>query len=92
MAFLFLGVFYWVIDILRFQKWSFFFTVIGMNSLTIYMAYRLIDFGHTSNLLFFGLYKYSAEKWHPVFESLGALALVWIFLYILYRLKLFVRV
>ncbi|HET9486111.1 MAG TPA: DUF5009 domain-containing protein [Chryseosolibacter sp.] len=92
LAFLSFGLFYWVIDILQFRRWTFFFIVIGMNSLTIYLAYRLIDFGFTSRLLFEGLYINTAEKWHPVFQSLGALALVWVFLYILYRLKIFVKV
>ena len=92
MSFLAIGLFYWLIDILNFQRWAFFFTVIGMNSLTIYMGYRFIDFGYTSRLLFSGLYMYSHEKWHPIFESLGALGLVWIFLYILYRLKIYVKV
>jgi predicted acyltransferase len=92
MAFLSLALFYWVIDILQYRRWTFFFIVIGMNSLTIYMAYRLINFGHTSRLLFEGLYIHTDAKWHPVFESLGALALVWVFLYILYRLKVFIKV
>ena len=92
MAFLTFGLFYWVIDILQYRRWTFFFVVIGLNSLTIYLAYRLIDFGHTSRLLFEGLYIDTAEKWHPVFQSLGALALVWVFLYILYRLRIFVKV
>ena len=92
MAFLSLALFYWVIDILKYRKWTFFFIVIGMNSLTIYMVYRLIDFGYTSRLLFEGLYSWTDEKWHPVFESLGALAIVWLFLYTLYRLKIFWKV
>jgi predicted acyltransferase len=92
MAFLTFGLFYWVIDILRLRGWTFFFVVIGMNSLTIYLAYRLIDFEYTSRLLFGGLYIHTAEKWHPIFESLGALALVWVFLYVLYRLKIFIKV
>ena len=92
MAFLSFALFYWVIDILEYRRWTFFFVVIGMNSLTIYMAYRLIDFGHTSRLLFEGLYINSAEKWHPVFENLGALGLVWLFLYFLYKQKIFVKV
>ncbi len=92
MAFLSLGIFYWIIDILKYRKWTFFFIVIGMNSLTIYMVYRLIDFGHTSQLLFEGLYSWTEEKWHPIFESLGALAIVWLFLYTLYRLKIFWKV
>ena len=92
MSFLAIALFYWLIDILNFQRWAFFFTVIGMNSLAIYMAYRFIDFGYTSRLLFSGLYIHSPEKWHPVFESLGALGLVWILMYSLYRLKIFVKV
>jgi predicted acyltransferase len=92
LAFLSIGLFYWIIDIKQVRGWTFFFVVIGMNSLTIYLAYRLIDFSYTSKLLFEGLYLQTAEKWHPVFESLGALALVWVFLYVLYRLKIFVKV
>ena len=92
MAFLIFALFYWVIDILQYRRWTFFFFVIGMNSLTIYLAYRFIDFEHTSRLLFEGLYINTADAWHPVFESLGALALVWLFLYILYRLKVFVKI
>ena len=92
MAFLSLALFYWIIDILQYQRWTFFFIVIGLNSLTIYLAYRLINFRYTSRLLFEGLYINAAEKWHPVFESLGALGLVWVFLYLLYRLKIFVKV
>lgn len=92
MSFLSIALFYWIIDILKYRKWTFFFLVIGMNSLTIYLAYRFIDFGHTSRLLFEGFYINSPEKWHPVFESIGALAIVWSFLYLLYRLKIFVKV
>lgn len=92
MAFLTFALFYWVIDILKIRWWTFFFVVIGMNSLTIYLAYRFVDFGFTSRLLFGGLYIVADETWHPVFESLGALALVWVFLYLLYRWKVFVKI
>ncbi|MBZ5857183.1 acyltransferase family protein [Flavihumibacter profundi] len=92
MSFLLLSLFYWVIDILQFKKWAFFFVVIGMNSITIYLAYHFIDFGFTSKLLFEGLYVNSPEAWHLVFQSLGALVLVWVFLYILYRKKIFVKI
>jgi len=92
LAFLSMALFYWVIDVLKYQKWTFFFVVIGMNSLTIYMTYRFIDFGYTSRLLFEGFYVNSPEIWHPVFESIGALVIVWVFLYTLYRLKIFVKV
>ena len=92
MSFLCLALFYWVIDILKFTRWAFFFVVIGMNSITIYLAYHFIDFGFTSRLLFEGLYVNTAEAWHPVFQSLGALVLVWVFLYFLYRKKIFFKI
>jgi predicted acyltransferase len=92
MSFLAFSLFYWIIDILKYQKWTLFFIVIGMNSLTIYLVYRFVDFGHTSKLLFEGLYKDTAEKWHPVLESIGALVLVWLFLYFLYRRRIFIKI
>ena len=92
MAFLLLGLFFWIIDVLDFQRWAFFFQVIGLNSLTIYLAYRFIDFHYTSQLLFGGLYAPASEAWQGVSQSLGALALVWLFLYFLYRNKLFLKV
>ncbi len=92
MAFIFLGVFYWIIDVKGFTKWTFFFKVIGMNAIVIYLAYRFIDFGYTSKLLFAGFYKYAPEAYHPALNSLGALALVWTMMYILYRNKLFVKI
>ena len=92
MALLSFALLYWVIDILQYRKWTFFFVVIGMNSLTIYLAYRFIDFGHTSRLLFEGFYSAAPEEWHPVFESLGALVIVWVFLYVLYRKRIFINI
>lgn len=92
MSFLAFGLFYGIIDIMKFRKWTFFFVVIGMNSLTIYLAYRFIDFRYTSRSLFGGLYSGLPETWHPVFESLGALVIVWLFLYFLYRRRIFFRI
>lgn len=92
MAFLFMAFFYWTIDTLGYRKWAFFFKVIGMNSLTIYLVYRFIDFYSTSELLFGGFYAPLPEPWHEVVRALGALALVWTFLYVLYRKKLFLKV
>jgi predicted acyltransferase len=92
MAFLFLGFFYLVIDTWGFRKWAFFFQVIGLNSLAIYLGYRFIDFGHTSRRLFEGIYRHAPEPWHDAWQTFGALALVWIFLYFLYRNRLFLKV
>ncbi|MFC5411266.1 acyltransferase family protein [Larkinella bovis] len=92
MALNFLALFYGIIDVLGYRNWSFFFKVIGMNSIVVYLAYRFIDFDHTSKLLFEGFYKYAAEPWHETLQALGALGLVWTMLYILYRHRIFVKI
>jgi predicted acyltransferase len=92
MAFLILSLFYYVIDVLKFQSWAFFFQVIGMNSLTIYLAYHFIDFEHTSHALFAGLYAPLPEQFHDALEALGALILVWSMMYFLYRKKIFIKI
>lgn len=92
LAFLLLAAFYWVIDVNGLKKWSFFFRVIGMNSLVMYLAYRFIDFDESSRLLFSGIYGHAAEAWHSIFNALGGLLLAWLFLYFLWRMKVFVKV
>ena len=92
MAFLALALFYGLIDVCGCRKWAFFFQVIGMNSLTIYLVNGFVDFRFTSARLFGGIYRHAPEKWHVVWQSLGALALVWLFLYFLYRNRLFLKV
>jgi predicted acyltransferase len=92
MAFLILSLFYYVIDVLKFQSWAFFFQVIGMNSLTIYLAYHFIDFEHTSHILFAGLYAPLPEQFHDALEALGALVLVWSMMYFLYKKRIFIKI
>jgi predicted acyltransferase len=91
LSFTFMAVFYGIIDVVGFKKWAFPLVVVGMNSLTIYMTFHFVDFGHTSKLLFAGLYQPLDPKWHGVLESLGALLLVWSFLFVLYRNKIFFK-
>jgi predicted acyltransferase len=74
------------------KRWSFFFYVIGLNSLTVYLAYRFIDFTYSSRLLFSGIYAPAPERFHKALEALGALVLVWLFLYFLYRKKIFIKI
>ena len=49
------ALFYWLIDVKGWTKWTPFFTVIGLNSITIYMAQRIIPFGKVSEFFFGGL-------------------------------------
>ena len=91
-AFLCLCLFYFIIDVMKYKKWAFFFKVIGLNSLTTYLVFRFVDFFQSSTLIFSGLYAPTPEPWHEVFEALGAVILLWSFLYFLYKKKIFFKI
>jgi len=91
-ACLLLSLFYLIIDVWRFRKWTFFFSVIGVNSITIYLGTVLIDFGHTSRFLFGGLSRIAGEAWGEVIFWTGIILIEWLMLLFLYRKKIFLRV
>ncbi len=91
-SFLLLALFYGIIDVLKYRKWTFFFVVIGMNSIVIYMADNFIDFSYTANALFGGLLGYFPETIEKLGKVLAFLAVEWAFMYILFKNKLFLKV
>jgi predicted acyltransferase len=91
-AYLSMALFYWLIDVMKYQKWAFFFKVIGMNSLATYLLYYFVNFYYSANLIFYGFYAFTPEKWHNVFEAIGALGLVWLVIYFMYKKKIFLKV
>lgn len=88
---LLLCFFYVVIDVLRWQKWSFFWMVIGMNAIVMYVAPRFIDFDRMSTFFLGGVARLSGGAGDLVLEA-GSLGAKWLFLYYLYRNRLFLRV
>ncbi len=89
---LLLSLFYYVIDIKGYRKWAFFFRVIGMNSILIYMSSGFINWGYTTRAFFEWLAQLVGTPYNAVVLVLCSLAVQWVFLYILYRQKLFLRV
>lgn len=93
LSLLLLAVFYWIIDVKGFQKWTFFFTVIGMNSILIYLAGEFIDFEYAAKFFFGGLVGFLSEDWlRSTLLATGVLAVKWAFLYFMYKKKTFLRV
>ena len=86
------ALFYWLIDVRGRQKWSFFFRVIGMNSITIYLAQGYLDFGRCRDAIFKGLSTVLPPGWSELEMSIGYIAVCWLFLYFLYRKNTFLRV
>ena len=87
-----LGVFYWLIDVKGWNGWAFFFVVIGMNSIAIYLAQKLVSFQNISNMFFGDAISRTPEIWHAPLNSCGYVAVCWLFLFFLYRRKIFLKV
>jgi predicted acyltransferase len=92
LSLLFLSLFYLVIDIWNYRKWALFFVVIGMNPITIYLAERIINFRAATKFFFGGIISLLPEAWAPLINGIGVTAIAWIFLYILYKKKIFMRI
>ncbi|MBP5319639.1 MAG: DUF5009 domain-containing protein [Kiritimatiellae bacterium] len=87
-----LALFYWVIDVRGWRWGSLFFRVVGLNSITIYLGQRLIDFSRANQFLFGGVISLFPKNAVGVVTEVGYIATVWLFLYILYRHKVFLKV
>lgn len=92
LSLLLFSLFYLVIDVMNYRKWAFFFVVIGLNPITIYLAGRIIGFSRASKFFFGGLTELLPETWAPLMNGVGITAVAWVFLYILYKKKIFLKV
>ena len=92
LSLLLFALFYWIIDVRGYRRWTLFFTVIGVNSITIYVAQEMINFRFTANYLFGGLIRLLPEDWHQFLNNVTLITICWLFLYFLYRQKIFLKV
>jgi predicted acyltransferase len=94
---LLLALFYWIIDVRGFERWSFFFKVIGMNAITIYVVHNIYAPNHVhlsglfANIFLHGIMRYLGPA-QPLVWACGVVTTMWLFLYFLYRQKIFLRV
>ena len=89
-SFLALALFYWIIDVLGYDRWAFFFTVIGVNSLAVYVGTMLFDFRLIADI-FVGKLLPSLGHWSNFVEAALTLGVIWSILFWMYRKKSFIR-
>ena len=97
-CYLLLAIFYLLIDVLGFRRWTFFFVVIGSNAILAYMGVHLIDFRQIGDVFVGGVARNLIAQGgllRGIGEALGPLAaftIVWLILLYLYRKGTFVRI
>ena len=92
LSLLLLALFFFVIDARGIKRWAFFFTVIGMNSILIYMSGQFIRWGYTTDAFFKWLFQLVGEPYNLLLFSICYILVKWLFLYFLYRKNVFLRV
>ncbi len=88
---LLLALFYWLIDVKGYKKWTIFFVVIGMNPITIYFLQSFVGFDGIAEFFLVGISE-RAGLFKPLVLAFGALTVKWLFLWFLYRRRIFFRI
>ena len=91
-----LGAFYWVVDVLKWQKWCQPFVWIGMNPITIYLAHGFIVNFHRTALRLTGgdiqnFFDHRMQGLGDMVVAITEVLLVFAFANFLYRKKVFLR-
>ncbi len=87
------SLFYYIIDLSGFQKWTKPFLWIGTNSILIYIAaHGLVNFESTAQFIFGGLIRQVPADWQPALLWTAVLILQLKLLQVLYNKKWFLKI
>jgi predicted acyltransferase len=95
LCFLFLAAFSWILDVRGYRKWAFPLVVIGRNSIAAYLIAHLCErflvdsFRINLGPHFFQVFGTGLE---PLLRGIALLLVYWLFLFSMYRRKIFLRV
>jgi len=92
-----LALFYWLVDVLQWRKGDFFFSVVGMNSIFIYMFTQLLGSQWLNG--FVSIFASGFLSWTGLAEggilaisALSVLGIEWTLCYWLYKHRIFIRI
>lgn len=85
------ALFYYIIDIKGYYRWSFFFRVIGMNSIFIYISPIFISYSYIAKGAFRWVGQLAGAYEAPVM-GLCTVLVSWLVLYLMYKKKIFLKV
>jgi predicted acyltransferase len=91
-GFLLIALFFLLVDHWRCRKWTFYFRVIGMNSIFVYLFTRIVDVEKVSEFFTGWFSKLFSGPANELVTIVGALAIVWLLLYYMYKKEIFIRI
>ncbi|MDB6066956.1 MAG: hypothetical protein JWR26_3164 [Pedosphaera sp.] len=90
-ACLFLAAFYQMVDIWHWRRWCTPFVWIGMNSITIYLAFHLVSFENYAERVVDGPVQEALGRWGYLLLAMVVVAMMFALVRFLYRRKIFLR-
>jgi len=89
---LFFSVFYAIIDVLKWQDWSYVFVIIGVNSIIVYLGTSILDWSYITQSLLGGVIRSAPASSQLMISVIGLVTVQWLVLWWMYRRKIFIRV
>ena len=83
---------YYLVEVKGWTRWTFFFRVIGLNSITIYLLQRIVPLQEVSGFFLSGAAGLLPPGWGAVLLAAGYLCVSWLLLYFLWRQRIFLKV
>lgn len=94
-CFFFLAAFSWIIDVKHYRRWAFPLVVVGMNSIAAYLIAHLWEDFIINNLhinLGYSIFGIFGPGLEPFMLGVAVMIIYWVFLYWMYRKRLFLRI
>lgn len=92
LSLLLFSLFHYVVDLCNWNWGTYFFRVIGLNSITIYLAQQFFDFRYTTDAILGGIAALLPGGWSSVLLSFGYVMLCWLFLWFLHQKSVYLKV
>ena len=86
-----LALFYYLVDVLEYRKWSTMFIVIGSNAIAAYVSAHIFDFKLVAEVFVGGFEKY-VGSWYPLILSTGGFIVLYLILKFMHKNKIFIKV
>ena len=90
-ASLFLAAFYQIVEVWGWRKWCVPFVWIGMNPITIYLVFNLVQFDELAERLIGGPVKQALGSWGPLAINFLVVGMMFAFVRFLYKRQIFLR-
>lgn len=86
------AVVYYIVEVKGRSGWTFPLRVVGLNSITIYLMQRMVPVKEVTGFFLGGTAGLLPETWGAVLLAAGYLAVCWLFLFFLYKHKVFLKI